>query len=286
MILSKYIVSLHKINCNVISKELGTKLTGRHLSVELFPFSYIEYVKYLNLDFSGSSLKSYIETGGFPEYVKNKIGTILNTLLEDILIRDIAVRYSIRDVSTLRQLSVYLISNIGKPVSAKSLVNMFSVKATSTILDYFYYLENAYLLQFLPMFSYSIKTQTRNPRKVYTIDLGLFNENSIVFSEENGRRLENLIFIHLRAKYKQLYYFKGKYECDFIAMQQSMVKELIQVCFDLSDTNLNREYNGLLEAMNYFNYKQGMIVTWNQKDILEKDGKIINLIPAWEYLSK
>jgi len=272
-------------NASLLSQELGTKLTGRHLSFELFPFSFNEFVQFLHLDQTEPSMGKYIQVGGFPEYVKHRIGTILNSLLDDILTRDITVRYGVRDVSTLRQLAVFLISNIGKPVSAKSLVNMFSVKAASTILDYFHYLENAYLLQFLPMFSYSLKTQLRNPRKVYVIDTGLFTENSIVFTEENGRRLENLVFIHLRGKYRQIYYFKNNGECDFIAFEKGHAKEILQVCYDLNDMNIDRECSGLVEALDFFKHDEGKIITWNQRDILQIQNKKISLVPVWEYMS-
>jgi predicted AAA+ superfamily ATPase len=281
-----YKIILTGSNATLLSRELGTKLTGRHLSVELFPFSYREFVAFKKLDYSEKSLTQYMQTGGFPQYVKQRIGLILNDLLEDILTKDIVVRYGIRDSATLRQLAVYLISNIGKPVSATSMLKLFGNKANSTMLEYFSYLENSYIVQFLPQFNYSIQAQVRNPKKVYVIDIGLFTENSITFSDELGRRLENLIFIHLRRKYKQLYYFKESGECDFVAMEQGKVKELVQVCYEVTDVNFDREYNGLLAAMRFFNAKEGIIVTCNQKDIVRKDGQTIRLIPAHDYLSK
>jgi predicted AAA+ superfamily ATPase len=281
-----YKVIITGSNATLLSRELGTKLTGRHLSVELFPFSYREFTAFKKLDYSEKSLAQYMQTGGIPQYVKQKTGLILNDLLDDVLTRDIVIRYGLRDSSTLRQLAVYLISNIGKPVSAQSLLKMFGIKANSTMLDYFSFLENSYIVQFLPQFSYSVKSQIRNPKKVYTIDIGLFTENSIVFSDELGRRLENVVFIHLRRKYKQLYYFKDTGECDFVAMEQGKIKELVQVCYEVTDINFEREYNGLLAAMIFFNTQEGVIVTYNQKDLLQKEGKTIRLIPAYEYLSK
>jgi predicted AAA+ superfamily ATPase len=281
-----YKVVITGSNATLLSRELGTKLTGRHLSVELFPFSYREFTAFKKLDYTEKSFSRYMQTGGIPQYVKKRIGLILNDLLEDVLTKDIVMRYGIRDINTLRQLAVYLISNIGKPVSAQSLLEMFGIKANSTMLEYFSYLENSYIVQFLPQFSYSIKSQIRNPKKVYTIDIGLFTENSITFSDELGRRLENIVFIHLRRKYKQLYYFKNTGECDFVVIEQGKIKELVQVCYEVTDINFDREYNGLLAAMDFFNKQEGIIVTYNQKDLLRKDGKIIRLIPAYEYLSR
>ena len=282
----EYRIIITGSNSTLLSKELGTKLTGRQISFELFPFSYPEYIKFKGLEYSEETISLYLKDGGIPEYVKTGIGSILNNLLEDILTRDIAVRYGIRDISSLKQIAVYLISNIGKPISAKSLLGMFDIKANSTVLEYFSYLENAYLLQFLPMFSYSLKTQIRNPRKVYAIDMGMFTENSIVFTEESGRRLENLVFLFLRQNYKQLYYFKDKCECDFVAMHQGQVKELVQVCYNINDTNFDREYNGLSYAMDFFNQTEGIIVSFNQRDLFEKNGKRVRIIPAHEYISQ
>ncbi len=279
-----YKVFITGSNASLLSKELGTKLTGRHISVELFPFSYNEFLSFNKLKPSEESLGKYLKIGGMPEYVKSQSGLILNNLLNDILLKDIAVRYGIRDVSSLKQLAVYLISNIGKPFSAQGLTKIFNIKATSTMLEYLSHLENSYLLQFLPAFSYSLKAQARNPKKVYTIDLGLFTENSIVFSDESGRRLENLVYLHLRRNYSQLYYFKEKNECDFVAFDKRNVAELIQVCYKIDSLNLEREYNGLVEAMDFFKKDKGTIVTFSQKDIIKKDGKTVELIPAYEYI--
>ncbi len=197
-------------NAIFLSKELGTKLTGRHLATELFPFSNNEFLRFKNLENTAIALQQYLQVSGFPEYLKTNNGVILNQLLEDILYRDIVVRYAIKDVLNLKKLTVYLISNIGKPVSGNNLKELFGIKSATTILDFFSYLQNAYIVQFVSKFSYSLKSQIRNPKKVYVIDLGLFSQNSILFSNENGRRLENAVYLHLRQKFKEIYYFKEK----------------------------------------------------------------------------
>jgi uncharacterized protein len=270
-------------NASLLSKELGTKLTGRHLQYELFPFSYKEFLAFIGQVASEITFNDYLKRGGFPEYVKNNLGLILNQLLDDILYRDIAVRYGLRDIKTLRQLAVYLISNIGKPISATSLKNTFGLKSSSTILEYFSYLENSYVVEFLPMFSFSIKTQIRNPKKVYVIDLGLFTENSIIFSEESGRRLENAVYLYFRRKKYEIFYFKEKKECDFVVMRNNQLIDLVQVCFELNEFNLDREIAGLTDAMDFFKVNSGKIITISQEEILVKNGKTIEVIPAWKY---
>lgn len=273
-------------NATLLSKELGTKLTGRHLSTELFPFSYQEFLDFKKLKNSSVAFESFLRDGGFPEYLKTGDGNILNQLLDDILNRDIAVRYGIRDVATLRRLAIYLISNIGKPVSGNKLKDLFEVKSTTTILEFFSYLENAYVVQFVPKFSYSIKTQIRNSKKVYAIDLGLFTQNSIVFSDENGRRLENTVFLFLRQHNKEIYYFQEKKECDFVVIEKGKVKELIQVCYDLNSENIEREMAGLIEAMDYFDVSEGKIITFNQTEVFNRNDKTVYVLPAWKYITQ
>ena len=273
-------------NATLLSKELGTKLTGRHLSTELFPFSYAEYLQFKKAKNTVKSFEKYLEIGGFPEFVKTENGSILNQLLNDIVQRDIATRYAIRDIASLRKLALYLISNIGKEVSANNLKEVIGVKATTTILEYFAYLENSYVVQFVPKFSFSVKQQIRNAKKVYAIDMGLFTQNSIVFTDELGRRLENTVYLHLRRSYQEIYYFKEKKECDFIVVEKGKAIKAIQVCYILTADNLQREINGLIEAMDFLKLKKGIIVTLNQTEIYTQNGKQIEVVPAVDFFMK
>jgi len=271
-------------NASLLSKELGTKLTGRHITQELFPFSYSEFLSFKGLTASKESLQTYMITGGFPEYVKTGDEEQLATLFEDVLVRDIVTRYGIKDIKNLHRLASYLISNIGNRITATKLKQPLSIGATSTILTWFSHLELSYLVSFLPMFSHSTKAQLINPRKVYAIDLGLVNVISNTMTEDVGRKLENLIFLYLRHKYTELYYFDDKGECDFVAMKHGTVIELIQVCYELNPDNLKRELNGLLQAMRFFNLHNATIVTFDNTDFIEKDGFEIEVIPAHKYL--
>lgn len=280
----EYTLFISGSNASLLSKELGTHLTGRHIPIELFPFSYSEYLSFKHLPADGNSLSAYLRDGGIPEYVKSHVEIILNTLIDDILIRDIAIRNSIKDVNSLRALAVYLLSNVGNLVSAGKLTGMFDIKATSTFLDYFSFYQSSYLLEFIPIFSYSQKVQARNAKKVYAMDLGLVNEASANFSDDVGHKLENLIFLHLRRQPGSICYYKEKGECDFIVSRKGKVYSAIQVCHQINEQNFPREYNGLLEAMTAFNLTEGAIVTTDQSDRFEENGKIIRLIPAYEFL--
>lgn len=279
-----YKVFLTGSNASMLSVELGTHLTGRHLSMELFPFSYSEFIRFKGSNNEEDSVMNYLKMGGIPEYIKSEMPIVLNMLVDNILMRDIAVRHSVRDVTSLRQLTAYLITNIGNLVSANKLVGMFGIKSPATFLEYFSFLKDAYLLEFVPIFSHSLKVQTRNPKKVYVMDMGLYSENSVSTSENMGRRFENLVFLHLRRKHKHIFYYKHKGECDFVTMEKNRVKEAIQVCFTINNENFDREYNGLLDAMQNLDLDEGKIITFKQKDRFEKEGKVLRLVPADEFL--
>ncbi len=281
-----FVVYITGSNASLLSKELGTHLTGRHLSTELFPFSYTEFLKFEKLENTEEAFKKYSEKGGMPDYLRTSYNQYLNNLLDDILIRDIAIRQGIRDVNSLRQLAVYLLSNIGNLLSANKLKGMFGIKSTTTLLDYFSYLQDAYLLEFVPLYDYSVKKQLRNPQKIYATDLGIYHQNKIVFSPNEGHILENMVYLHLRRQRKEIFYFKGKGECDFVCTERGLPKELYQVCTELNGLNLEREVNGLFEAMRNFNTKEAYIITQNQSDSFKKDGLTIKVMPAWQWMGK
>lgn len=281
-----YQVVITGSNATMLSPELGTKLTGRHLSYELFPFSYTEYLQFEKEKPGTASVERYLLKGGFPEYLKIKENLMLNQLLEDILYRDVIVRYNIRDVQAMRKLAVYLLSNIAKPVSANNLKSLFQIKSATTLLDYFSYLENSYVVQFVPMLSHSVKKQMRNDKKVYAIDMGMVQQNSLSLSDDNGRKLENLIYLYLRRKHKEIFYYQESGECDFVVTENTKPVGLVQVCYQLTGENKDREINGLLDAMKFTGLKSGTIVTMNTSDTIFMDNKTINIMLAKDFLSR
>lgn len=279
-----YQVFITGSNASLLSRELGTHLTGRHLSTELFPFSYSEFSKFKGTEKDEASFSNYLKQGGMPDYLRTGLGQYLNSLLDDILIRDIVVRHNIKDINSLRQLCVFLLSNIGNPISANKLAGMFGIKSSSTLLDYFSYLQDAYLLEFIPLFDYSLKKQIRNPKKVYAIDLGIYQQNSTLFSDNAGHTLENAVYLYLRQRTKEIYYFQQEGECDFVTIRQGKAEQLIQVCYELNEMNLHRETEGLFGAMRFFNQKEGIIVTQNQRDCFTEGEMTIKVVPAFEFM--
>ena len=271
-------------NASLLSRELGTLLTGRHLSHELFPFTFREFLNYFNLKPSIDSFEEYFRLGGFPEYLESKQNFVLQELLKDVVIRDVAVRFGIRNSDLLKKLAIYLISNVGKDFSFNSLKEMFSVASVQSVIDYVSFFEDAYLIFTIPKFSYSYKEQLVNPKKVYSIDNGLSAANSVSFSKDRGRMLENQVFLYLRRKHKEIFYVKEKNECDFVVKEKEKITQAIQVCYELNEDNKEREINGLMEALTKFKLKQGMVLTYNQKDIIETQNKKILVKPVWKWL--
>ena len=271
-------------NASLLSRELGTHLTGRHISKELFPFSYTEFCAFTGQEAGFDSLANYLEKGGFPEYLKTGNTDILTQLQSDILYRDIAVRYGLRDAASLRRLFVYLVSNPAQKISPSRLRQTAGVKSPTTVLEYVSYFESAYLVNLLPCFAWSVKAQSLAPKKVYIVDPGIIKTSSISFSGNKGALLENFVYNSLRAKTTDIFYYsdKNEIECDFILHPHAQA-ECIQVCWELSADNQEREINGLLEAMNFFNQKEGLILTYNTGDIILTGGKKISVVPVWKW---
>lgn len=273
-------------NAVLLSKELGTKLTGRHLNFELFPFSFKEFLNLKKVEPSLDFFKEYLFQGGFPEFLKKNTPTILHDLLSDIIMKDIAIRFNIKNTETLRKIAVFLISNVGKEFSYNAIKKMFEIKSVQSVIDYICFFENAYLMFNVPRFSYSFKQQQINPKKAYSIDNGFSSNNSASFSKDTGKMLENLVFLALRRKYKDIFYFQEKKECDFLIKKGTEITQAIQVCYDLNEETKDREIYGLLEALKEFKLKEGLILTYKQDDEFNIEGKIIKVIPVWKWLAE
>ena len=271
-------------NASMLSKELGTRLTGRHINVELFPFSFGEALLFRKEIASPDSFEWYFKQGGFPDFIKYGRPEILRELFTDILQRDIISRHKIRETKALHELALYLLSNVGKEFSYNSLKKMFQFGSVNTPISFVSYLEDSYLLFTIPKFDYSLKKQMINEKKVYSIDNGLSNANSVSFSSNKGRMLENFVFITLRRSHKNIYYFRENGECDFLIKEDSRIIIAIQVAYELNEDNKKREIEGLLEAMRKFELREGFILTYNQEDEIDIEDKRIIIKPVWKWI--
>lgn len=285
-------------NARLLSRELATHLTGRHMTTEIYPFSFREFLEFKGLAMEKNTaylveerakiknfLSEYIENGGFPEYLKYKEKDILHRLYSDIIFRDIIVRYGIREVKAFQEISNYLMSNISNITSYTRLKNLFGLGSVNTAKNFMEYLETSFLLFFLNQFSYSKGVQSSSPKKVYCIDSGLRNTVAFQFSNDIGRIVENIVFLELKRRGMEIYYWKGKGEVDFLIREGQQTKDLIQVCWNLDDkVRKKAEVNSLIEAMIEFDHEKAQIIT-DDLDCEEMiDGKKIMYTPLWKWL--
>jgi predicted AAA+ superfamily ATPase len=271
-------------NASLLSKELGTRLTGRNITKELFPFNYSEYCTFYSIDQDSDSVSKYMNDGGMPLFLKTREIAYLHQLLRDILYRDIIARHGIRNGKLVEELTLFLISNIAKPYSLNGLKKTFNLGSANSVSDYVSWLEDSYLFFTLPRFSWSLKSVAVNQKKIYSIDTGFAQANSLSFRSDKGRLFENMIYLSLRRKFTELYYFREKGECDFVVKEKDKVTQVVQSCYELNSDNLQRELNGLKEAMDFFGLHEGIIVTLDQTDSFTDGNKHIRVVSAKDWL--
>ncbi len=288
----------------IYKDKISTVLSGRTVVVPLFPLNFRNFLgfkkyqpkTYESYASSVALLHEYLEYGGFPlivlaqEEVKKDY---LKQLFDDILVKDIIIKYKLRELE-IKKLAVILINNFSSLISVgrleKLMEDIAKTKMSPTsINNYLYYFEEAFLFFFLPIFSYKIKEQMQYPRKAYCIDSGLINAIGPKFSENIGRLYENTVALGLFRRYgkENLFYWKDSSgrEVDFMVKEGLKVKQLIQVCYDVSKTETKeREIRSLLTAMEEFKLKEGVIITENYDAEEEVEGKRIKYVPLWKWL--
>ena len=291
-----YKVFITGSNANLLSKELGTHLTGRHVDIELYPFSFTESLKANGIEiakkiiytteqkaFLSGKFKEYLLRGGMPEVIVFSNEAVLTSVLNDIIQKDISGRYNIRKPGELKTVIKFLIANAANPITYRSIINNFSIKSPNTVQKYVEYAEETYLVFSVQRFEKKIKKFEKNPKKIYCIDNGIIIKNTPGIIEKKGALLENVVAVQLKRLGKEFYYFKGKSnaETDFIVPSE---KQAIQVCYELNDENKERELKGLLEAMQETKSAKGLVLTLEQEQEFRKENKKITVKPAWQWL--
>jgi hypothetical protein len=285
-------------NAKLLSKEFGTHLTGRYIQLEVYPLSFKEIIQHeypevlnkkaLSTDNIGIILHhfaDYFKHGGIPEYFKFRKSEYLKDLYEGILYRDIVARYNIANERHLRELVYYFASNIGKEFSYTKLSETVSLSSPNTVSSYCSYLEKCYLCFFVNRYSHSLKKQIQYNKKCYMIDPAMIRTIGFRISEDKGRLLENIVFLHLKMKGLEIYFHKNTKECDFIIRKNNQIIQAIQVTLNLADKKVkNREIEGLIEAMKTYGLYEGFIITENEQNILEIEQFKIRIIPIWKWL--
>lgn len=289
-----YKVILTGSNAHLLSSELSTHLTGRYKSIELFPFSFSEYLNHFKINpiltpttsEKAKILKafdSFREWGSFPHYCNYQDKDFLKTLYDNILYKDVLFRYTIREKKSFRELSQFMFTNYSREINYMKLKNLLGFKSQTSVKNYISYLEEAYLIFQLYKYDFSLKKQYTSNKKIYIIDNGIANTIGFSFSQNKGQLLENLVFIELKRRAYSIYYHKDKNECDFIVKQKQKITMAFQVTENISTENEKREVDGLLEAMEYYKLNQGKILTYNQEKIIKIGKKIIEILPIWKW---
>lgn len=284
-------------NATMLSRELGTHLTGRYLQMRLYPFSFREFLDLREIAYQDkeyylaegkarlkNAFEEYLMEGGFPEYLITKNKDYLKTLYENIIYRDILIRYNLSNEKIMKELVYFIAGNISKEISFNSLKKLLGFGSSTTVKEYFGYLENSFLVYLIPKFEYSLKKQIYSNKKVYLIDNGLAVMLGYRVSNDMGRLLENKVFIGLKKKGSEIYYHKGRHECDFLCAENLKVNQAIQVCYELNDETKERELKGILEAMKEYKLKKGLILTFDQEEELTIENKKIIVRPVWKWL--
>jgi hypothetical protein len=284
-------------NAALLSKEFGTRLTGRYKLFEIYPFSFAEYLRFKKIPVENDSpyltlervnlaaaFSDYAERGGLPEYLKNQDIDYIKTLYDNIIYRDIIARYSIRRQRLVRELVGMLASTVSLPFTYNALKKNLGLKNAITVKEYITYLSGAYLFFELARFDFSVKKQLNAPRKIYCIDTAFSILAGFSLSPNKGRMLENIVYIELRRRGCEVYYYSGTRECDFIVKDNQKISRAIQVCHELNPENTGREIGGLREALESFGLGEGFILT-NDQEEQKKDGDTTIIIkPVWKWL--
>jgi len=287
-------------NATLLSSEIATALTGRNRQLIVYPFSFNEFLSLRNYSITEKDFylrekrieikrlfDEYLKLGGFPEVLKISDNTLLEQYLKDIIYRDVIARYSIRNIKEIKELTLFLASNIGTIQSYNNLREMINVKSLNTIKNYLEMLENVFLFFKIDLFSFSVKKQIYNPSKIYSVDSALSNAIAFKFSENMGHIYENIVFIELQRKNKEVFYWKSKRgrEVDFVIKSGLKIDEAIQVCFSFTDKKTrDRELESLLSAKNELNVDNLVMITEDEKGEEVIDGVTIRIIPLWKWL--
>jgi len=293
-------------NATILSPEVATTLTGRHRQVTVWPFSFREFLTLKGMPFDSIDLArdlhrpemkaeirrffaDYAEIGGFPEVVRTGDATLLEQYWQDILYRDVIARYGIKNIKEIKELSLFLAAHPGSVQSYRKLGDLIGVRSVNTVKSYLAALADVYLFQFIDLFDYSLKRQIYNPSKVYCVDAALGGAVSFRFSRNRGHLLENMVFLALKRRGAELFYWKSARgrEVDFVVKEGLRITDAIQVCATLADSQTReREVRALTEAAEAIQAENMTIVTEDEEGSEKTNRGDIAIVPLWKWLLK
>ena len=292
-------------NANLLEGELSTHLTGRYIDIRMFPFSFIEFLRFFEIDVESinvnststsstlrSKLEEYMVSGGFPESITIG-GNILARIYKDIILKDAILRFKIRNRKAFNEVSRYLISNYSREFTFSRVARVCGITSNNMVSEFAGILEEVGLYFHLERYSKKLSEQYNSPKKSYCVDNGIIDAIGFNISENRGLLMENLVALELRRRISnldsdnQIYYWKdhsGK-EVDFLLRRNRKIEELIQVTYSLKDELVQkREVLALLDASKNTGCENLKIITWNEEKKLEYDKQHIMVIPLYKWL--
>ena len=292
-------------NSKLLSKEIGSSLSGRYLDLQVSPLSFREYLlfndiviekpydlisKHMEVD---RHFEEFMLYGGFPKVVLTQDIALkeaeLKSYFDSILLRDIVARYKLDNFRVLEQLSIFLLSSISNAVSITKVKNRLGV-SHDLASRYMEYLQNTYMIHSVPLFDWSLQKQYVNPKKIYSIDTGLSKRVSFEVGKRTGDMLENIVYLELKRRYEEIYYFKTSqgYEVDFLIKKYEQITHLIQVSKTISDEKTKkRELRALVKASTELKYSQDInlvLLTMDKSYTETFDDIMIEVVNVVEWL--
>ena len=290
-------------NSKLLSREIATSLRGRTITYEIFPLSFREYLYFNDIepDLYHSQTRAkiaylfekFLFEGGFPEVVLFEDKSLKNRVLQEyfdvMLYRDLIERYSITNIPVLRYFIKRAFENITSPLSVNNIYNELKSQGykvgKNSLYEFLDALQSVYLFFIMKKFSESVVKQELGEKKLYAIDNGLLNAVTFKFSKDYGKLLENVLFLEASKRWKEVFFYKNKKECDFIVFEQSQIKYVIQASYSIADKNTKqREIDGLMEACKRFHSAEGLIITFSEEEYFNEQGISIRILPAYKFL--
>lgn len=294
-------------NATMLSGELKSALRGWPVEEETFPLSFREYCGFKNLR-TDSLLESdlaklrnafaeYNNEGGFPEAVLtgNPLvkAKILQTYFDTMLLKDLVEHYGLSNIEVLRYFLKRIMANLTKPTSIRAIHGDIKSRGLKVSKDDLYDWANhacdIFMFLRIPNYSKSLQKIESSQPKYYCIDNGLRDAVLLPQSDDDGKKLENTVFLQLyrrRTPIDRIFYYQGRGECDFVVQRGIEIDRLIQVTWDMSDAETRRrEIDGIVEAAEVTGCKNLIIVTADTtEEIKLRNGMTIRVVPAWRWL--
>lgn len=289
-------------NSRLLSREIATSLRGRTITYEVYPLSFHEYLAFHNVEINiykpatkakiFSMFEKYLFEGGFPELIfldKRLKNRVLQEYLDVMLFRDLIERYNIANISVLKYFMKRIFSNLTKPLSVNKIYNELKSQGykigKNLLYDLLDAMVSSYLCMPLVKYANSIIRQELSEKKVYIVDNGLVGAVNFGLSRDYGKLLENTVFLHLFRRYKKIFFYKEKSECDYVFLDEKDRFHAVQVSYSLSDAETkSREIEGIVAACKRLGIKRGKIITMAEEKDFTSEGIDVEILPAFKFL--